>query len=149
MKVFLGSDHRGFALKEKVLAYLSARKIDVEDVGGYELDPNDDFPQFAYSAAVKIIGSDDRDPRGILLCGGGQGMAMAANRMHGIRAAVIWDEEEAKMSRRDNDSNVLCLPSRVIENDEKLWKSIIDAWLDEPFSRAARYIRRNAQLDEI
>jgi ribose 5-phosphate isomerase B len=149
MKVYLGSDHRGFALKEKIFAYLSSRDIDVEDVGDQTLDPDDDFPQFAYAAAVKIIGSDDKDPRAILLCGGGQGMAMAANRMRGIRAAVIWDEEEAKMARHDNDSNVLCLPARVIQDDDKLWQDIIDAWLKEPFANSARYIRRNRQLDEV
>lgn len=149
MRVFIGSDHQGFHLKEKIFAYLSNRDVEVEDVGDKELDPDDDFPQFAYSATVKIIGSDDKDPRAILICGGGQGMAIAANRSHGIRAVVVWDEMEAKMSRHDNDSNVLCLPARIVQDDEKLWQGIIDSWLSEPFAEAKRYIRRNRQLDEI
>ena len=121
-----------------------------EDVGDKELDPEDDFPQFAQLASLKVLGEDDAsDPRAILLCGGGQGMAMAANRFRGIRASVIWDDKEAKLTRNDNDSNVLCLPSRVLEKDEEEWKSIIDTWLETPFANAARYRRRNAQIDEV
>jgi ribose 5-phosphate isomerase B len=74
---------------------------------------------------------------------------MAANRFRGIRASVIWDAYEARMTRNDNDSNVLCLPSRVLHNDEKEWKDILDTWLDTPFASAARFKRRNAQLDEL
>ncbi len=150
MIVYLGSDHNGFHLKEKIFAYLSKRQYNVEDVGDTVLNPEDDFPEFAYKAAVKILGSQDNDPRAILLCGGGQGMSMAANRIHGIRASVIWDAQEAKITRHDNDSNVLCLPSRILEHaDEQLWKNIIDTWLDTPFAAAPRFVRRNRQLDEL
>jgi ribose 5-phosphate isomerase B len=149
MKIYLGSDHQGFALKEKVFAYLSKHNYDVEDAGDKILDPNDDFPEFAQAVAIKIIGCEDKDPRGILLCGGGQGMAIAANRFHGIRACVIWDAFEAKMARNDNDSNVLCLPGRILENDDHGWEGIIETWLNTPFAEAARYKRRNAQIDEF
>lgn len=147
MKIFLGSDHNGFHLKEKVFAYLSKRGYDVEDVGDRELDPDDDFPQFAGAAAIKVLGEDDA--RAILLCGGGQGMCMAANRFHGIRAAVIWDEKEAKMTRNDNDSNILCLPSRILDDEDAKWQAIVDTWLDTPFANAPRFVRRNRQLDEL
>lgn len=136
-------------MKEKVFAYLAKRGYDIETVGDQALDPDDDFPEFAQAAALKIIGSNDKDPRGILLCGGGQGMAMAANRFRGIRASVIWDAFEAKMTRNDNDSNILCLPSRVLEDDEKAWQGIIETWLSTPFATAARFKRRNAQIDEL
>jgi ribose 5-phosphate isomerase B len=150
MKIYLGSDHNGFDLKEKVFAYLAKRGIAVEEVGPQVLDPDDDFPQFAQMAALKIIGDTDDDPRAILICGGGQGMAMAANRFRGIRASVIWDSEEARMTRNDNDSNVLCLPSRVLDReDDQIWQDIIDTWLHTPFAAAARYKRRNAELDEL
>lgn len=150
MKVYLGSDHNGFHLKEKIFAYLAKRNIATEDVGDKELDPNDDFPQFAQMAALKVIGDEDSDPRAILICGGGQGMAMAANRFKGIRASVIWDAEEARITRNDNNSNVLCLPSRVLEQQEDLvWQDIIDTWLHAPFADAARYKRRNDELDEL
>jgi len=149
MKIFLGSDHQGFHLKEKVFAYLAKHGYEVEDVSSRALDPNDDFPEFAQAVSLQIIGSIDKDPRGILLCGGGQGMAMAANRFHGIRASVIWDAFEAKMTRNDNDSNVLCLPARILENDDSAWEGIIETWLSTPFANAARFRRRNAQIDEL
>lgn len=149
MKIFIGSDHMGFHLKEKIFAYLVKRGYEVEDVGDETLDPNDDFPEFAQAAAIKVIGSTDADPRAILLCGGGQGMAIAANRFRGIRASVIWDAFEAKMTRNDNDCNVLCLPARVLENDDSAWEGILETWLNTPFAAAVRYKRRNAQIDEF
>lgn len=150
MKIYLGSDHVGFDLKEKVFAYLAKRNINVQDVGDTVLNPDDDFPQFAQAAALKVIGDAEADPRAILICGGGQGMAMAANRFRGIRASVIWDAEEARMTRNDNDSNVLCLPARVLEReDDQIWQDIIDTWIHTPFARAVRYKRRNAELDEL
>lgn len=149
MKIYLGSDHRGFHLKESVFAYLAKHGYEVQDVGDETLDPNDDFPEFAQAAALQVIGSVDDDPRAILLCGGGQGMAMAANRFRGIRASVIWDAFEAKMTRNDNDSNVLCLPARVLEDDAKAWQGIIETWLSTPFATAVRYKRRNAKIDEL
>lgn len=149
MKIFLGSDHNGFHMKEAVFAYLAKHGYDVEDVGGAVLDPQDDFPQFAQAAAIKVLGEPSDDARAILLCGSGQGMAMAANRFHGIRASVIWDAFEAKMTRNDNDSNILCLPSRILEHDESGWQGIIETWLNTPFAAAPRYHRRNAQLDEL
>lgn len=149
MKIFLGADHQGFHLKESVYAYLVKRGYDVEDLGDKVLDPTDDFPEFAQAVALNIIASEDDDARGILICGGGQGMAMAANRFKGIRASVVWDAFEAKMTRGDNDSNVLCLPSRVVDTEDAGWQGIIETWLATPFANAARFKRRNAQLDEL
>ena len=153
MKIFIGSDHQGFHLKEKVFAYLAKHGYDTEDVGDKVLDPDDDFPKYAQMAAIKVLGEDEAtDPRAILVCTGGQGVAMAANRFRGIRAAVIWDKFEAHECRNDNNSNVLCLPARVVDapgDDLELWKEIIDEWLATPFAGAPRFIRRNAQLDEF
>jgi ribose 5-phosphate isomerase B len=150
MKIYLGSDHRGFHLKERVFAYLSKHDYDVHDIGDTVLDPQDDFPEFAQAAALRIIGEEEKnDPRAILLCGGGQGMAMAANRFRGIRASVIHDAHEAKMTRNDNDSNVLCLPADQLEHDEEALFGIIETWLNTPFAHAPRYVRRNRQLDEL
>ncbi len=150
MKIYLGADHKGFHLKNKVFAYLQKRGLEVEDVSGKELDPNDDFPQFAAAAALKIIGDDDTDVRGILLCGGGQGMAMAANRFKGIRAIVASTSDDARWGRNDNDANVLSLPARTLENDDdQYWQDIIDTFLGTEFSGAARFARRNQELDEL
>lgn len=153
MKLFLGSDHGGYYLKEKLEAYLAKRGYDFEDVGHSELDPDDDFPQFAAQAAVRVLGEEEEDnPRAILICRGGQGMAMAANRFKGIRAVVVTTPQEAKESRDDNDANVLCLPARLLDapgDDLELWKDVVDTWLSTPFAGAARYVRRNRQLDEL
>ena len=149
MKIYLGADHQGYHLKEQIFAYLSKRGYDVEGVGEEEYDPNDDFPLVAQAAALKVLGSDDKDPRGILICGGGQGVAMAANRYRGIRASVIWDAYEARMTRYDNDSNVLCLPARTIGDEEGTWQGIIETWLGTEFGNAVRFRRRNAELDEL
>jgi ribose 5-phosphate isomerase B len=149
MKIYLGSDHNGFHMKEKVFAYLAKHGYDVQDVGDEQLDPEDDFPQFAQAAALKVLGEEEGEARAILLCGGGQGMAMAANRFKGIRASVVWDAFEAKMTRNDNDSNVLSLPSRILESEDGTWEGIIETWLNTPFAAAPRYKRRNDQIDEL
>jgi ribose 5-phosphate isomerase B len=153
MKLFLGSDHGGYYLKEKLEAYLAKRGYEFEDVGDTELNPDDDFPQFAAQAAVRVLGEEEQDdPRAILICTGGQGMAMAANRFKGIRAVVVSSAQEAKESRDDNDANILCLPARLLDapgDDLQLWKDVVDTWLSTPFAGAARYKRRNHQLDEL
>jgi ribose 5-phosphate isomerase B len=149
MKIYLGADHQGFHMKEKVFAYLAKHGYDVEDIGNKELDPNDDFPEFAQMAATRVIGDDGKDPRAILICGGGQGVAMAANRFRTIRASVVWDAFEAKMTRYDNDSNVLCLPARVLQDNEAAWQGIIETWLNTEFAGATRFKRRNAQIDDF
>lgn len=147
MKIYLASDHAGFHLKEKVMAHLSKAKYDVEDEGDKVLDPADDFPQFAYAATTKVLGSDDPDARAILLCGSGQGMCMAANRVRGIRAALCWNEAVAHETRNDNDSNVLCLPVRFLSEEEIL--RIVDTWLKTPFSKAERHARRIREIEDI
>lgn len=148
MKIFLGSDHGGFYMKEKVFAYLSKNKLDVEDVGAKQLDAGDDYPQFAQLAVMRVLAEKEQDdPRAILLCRGGQGMAIAANRFPGIRASVVWSVEEARMTRLDNDSNVLCIPTDHVEDDEVT--SIIDTWLKTEFSNAERHIRRLKEIDSF
>ena len=148
MIIFIGADHRGFRLKDKVEAYLAKRNYPVEDVGALTYDQADDFPQYAAAAALKIIGSDDDDPRAILLCGGGQGMAMAANRFHGIRAVVVSDAEAARQTRVHNNANVLCLAADIFDSRDE-WQEIVDVWLGTAFSGKAQYERRNRQLDEL
>lgn len=149
MKIYLGSDHQGFELKQALFGYLSSHGYDVEDVGNRQLNPDDDYPQFAQMAALKILGDEDDEARAILVCGGGQGMAMAANRFRGIRAAVVRDAHEAKMSRLDNDANVLSLSAEQLRGDEEAVHGIIETWLNTKFSGAARHQRRIKEIDEI
>lgn len=149
MKIFIGSDHRGFILKESLEKFLTSRGYDVDDQGDEKLDPEDDFPVFASRVVTKMLTSDDSEPRGILFCGGGQGMAMTANRFKGIRAAVIWNVDEAKVVRNDDDSNVLALPAHLFEDDRQAMQDIVEAWLKTPFESVARRVRRIKEMDEL
>lgn len=150
MKLYIGADHQGYHLKDELFAYLVKRGYEVESVGESQLDVADDFPVFAQAVSLKVLGSEDGDARGILICGSGQGMAMAANRFRGIRASVIWDAYEAKMARHDLDSNVLCLPARIFtDTDKATWDGVLETWLNTPFSGAVRFRRRNTELDNL
>lgn len=146
-QIFIGSDHNGFNLKNDLKDYLIGQGYQVTDVGGEVLDPNDDFPEFAAKAATAVLTHDEA--AAILICGGGQGMCMAANRFKGIRASLLWDEYEAKMTRNDNDANIACLPGRLMEQDLSKCQAIIDAFLNTPFAAAPRFNRRNQQLDHL
>ncbi len=147
MKIYVGADHAGFSLKGKLVERLEKAGYDVVDEGDKTLNPDDDFPQFAQKTVLAVLGSSDPDSRGILICGSGQGMCMAANRFKGIRAALGYDREAARSSRNDDDSNVLCIPARVLDSKEA--DLIVDTWLTTLFAKAPRFIRRNAQLDEM
>ena len=149
MKIYLGADHRGFLLKESLEKYLTSRSYDVDDQGDQKLDPDDDFPVFASRVVANVLSSDDPDPRGILFCSNGQGMAMMANRYKGIRAAVVWNVEAARAVRNDDDSNVLALPAYLFEDDRQAMQDIVEAWLKTPFDPAARRIRRIKEMDEL
>lgn len=149
MKIYIGADHGGFHLKQQLVEYLARSGYEVEDEGNLKLDPDDDYPQFAARVASKVLASKDRDPRGILICKGAQGMGMAANRFKGIRAAVVWDAHEAYMTRNDNDSNVLCLSARLFETENETVHGTLETWLSTPFSSAARHHRRVRELDEL
>lgn len=146
MRIFVGADHNGFRLKEHIEAYVRSLGHDVKDVSGNKFDPHDDFPIHAAKVATNVLANPDSV--GILLCGSGQGVCMAANRYKGIRASLIWNEEEARSSRNDDDANILCLPAREFQTLDEV-KSMIDIWLKTPFDGAARFVRRIKQMDEL
>lgn len=141
MKVYLGADHAGFKLKEKIKKELSKLNIEFEDLG-VESERKVDYPKYAFAVGKKV--ASDRDSRGILICGTGTGMCIAANKVKGVRAAFAYDLYSAKMSREDNDANVLCLRGRKFSEKEAL--KIVRVWLDEKFSGLEKHKRR---LDEI
>ncbi|MEX0932138.1 MAG: RpiB/LacA/LacB family sugar-phosphate isomerase [Candidatus Saccharimonadales bacterium] len=147
MQIFLAADHAGFELKNTLLEYLVHKGYEVEDLGPYELSKDDDYPRYAYKLTTKVLGSEDDDPRGILLCDSGQGMAIAANRVPGIRAGVIWEVDLARKSRQDNNSNVLSLPAQYLTTEEAI--KITEAWLEEPFSGEERHKRRLEEIDHL
>lgn len=147
MLIFLGSDHNGLDLKRQVKSLLERAGHDVVDEGDQKLNPEDDFPVFAARVVSAMLASDEKEPRGILICGSGQGMCMAANRFKGIRAALCWNTQEARAARNDDNSNVLCLSAR--STDEAAAEEIVSVWLSTPFSGATRFIRRLKELDEL
>ena len=151
MRVYWGADHQGFYLKNKIRDDLTKAGYQITDYSNEQFDPDDDFPQFARAAARRVVDEEDDTDVAILICGGGQGMAMAANRIKGVRAIVAMSVDDAKYGRNDNDANVLCLPARILDKDYNapLWQDIIDAFLTTPFAGAERYIRRNRELDEL
>jgi RpiB/LacA/LacB family sugar-phosphate isomerase len=146
MKIAIGSDHAGWegdpGYKATLLEHLKAAGHEVTDLGPDHPDPVD-YPDFAQLVADALL--EDRAERGIIICGTGIGMCMAANRNPGIRAAVCWNEESAKLSREHNNANVLCLGRRLLSLEECL--HIADTWLATPFSGAERHERRVAKMD--
>jgi ribose 5-phosphate isomerase B len=147
MRIYIGADHNGFDHKSSLAEYLRKSGYDVVDAGDVKRTPDDDFPQFAARVVQSMRADDDNDVRGILLCGSGQGMCMAANRFRGIRACLAFDQEEARSARNDDDANVLCLSARSLDMDKTI--GIVHTFLMTPFAGAPRFKRRIQELDEL
>lgn len=130
LKVVIGSDHGGFNYKKTIIDYLKSRNIEVFDAGTYNKE-SCDYPVIAKEVAKKIVSGEYN--RGILVCGTGIGMSIAANKVQGIRAALCGDTYSARMTRQHNNSNVLCLGERVI--GENLMLDIVDIWLKTELDR--------------
>ena len=145
MKIHLATDHAGLELKEKVKLYLSDLNYEVIDHGAYEYDALDDYPDFIFPCANAV--SNDPESKGIILGGSGQGEAMAANRVKGVRAAVFYNgpEEIIKLSRQHNNANILSLGARFM-SEEEMYK-IIELWLVTDFE-SGRHQKRIEKLDE-
>lgn len=141
MKVFIASDHAGFALKRVLLEQLRAKGLEVEDLGTYSED-SVDYPDFAHALASRV--ATHPEARGILICATGIGMSMAANRHHGVRAALCHDAYTAEMARRHNNANVLCLGGKV--TGEAVAKQMVDIFLATPFE-GGRHHRRVTKLE--
>ena len=145
MIIHIATDHAGLELKEKVKSYLSKLDYEVVDHGAYEYDALDDYPDFIFPCAEAV--SNDPNSKGIILGGSGQGEAMAANRVKGVRAAVFYNgpDEIIKLSRQHNDANILSLGARFMSELE-MYK-IIELWLSTDFE-SGRHKRRIEKLDE-
>lgn len=136
MKIAIGTDHAGFEYKEKIKAFLMAQGHEVKDFGTFS-DASCDYPDFVFPAA-NAVASGDYD-RGIVLGGSGNGEAIAANKIKGIRCTVCWNALSAEMARRHNDSNVLSLGQRMIEESDVT--DIVQTWLDTPFDGGRHQLR--------
>lgn len=135
--IYLASDHGGFEVKERVKTYLKQNHIQFKDVGPTNLNPDDDYPDYVIPAAEAVAATDST---AILACRSGQGAAIVANKVPGVRAVVCQDEECVRSSRNDDDANILSLPADYL-TDLGLVK-IVKAWLETPFSADARHLRR-------
>ena len=144
MKIYLASDHAGFELKEQIKVHLKEQNFEVEDIGPFAYEPDDDYPDFVIPAARKVAEDPERN-RGIVLGGSGQGEAIAANKVQGVLAAHYYGGplEIIELSRRHNDSNLLSLGARFIDKD--LAFKAIDLWLRTPFD-GGRHVRRIGKI---
>lgn len=155
MKLYIGSDHAGYKLKETIKKYLDEQKVSYVDLGNQEYDPDDDYPDFSYKVANKIY--YEPGARGILFCGSAVGACITANKVKGIRAASVRSVGEAKLAVEDDDVNVICLAGgqqvqkkvRGIGIPDALAKKIVKAWLDARFSKAKRHQRRIDKIKSI
>ena len=144
MKIYLASDHAGFNLKQFLGGLLKDHGHDVEDCGALEMDPLDDYPDFIITAAVKV--ANNPNSRGIIMGGSGQGEAIAANRIKGVRAVVYYDGpiDIVKLSRTHNNANILSFGARFITQEKAA--DTVDLWLSEPFE-GGRHEKRINKLD--
>jgi ribose 5-phosphate isomerase B len=143
MKIALGADHAGFELKEKIKQYLLEKGITVDDRGTYS-PQSVDYPDYAFRVAEEVAAG--KADSGILVCGSGIGMSIAANKVHGVRAAHVTSEMEAQLSREHNDANVLAVGGRVL--DEGTARRIVDRWLKTDFA-GGRHQQRVEKITAI
>lgn len=139
-KIVIGSDHAGFEMKEKIKKAF-ASKYQFTDKGTYSAD-SVDYPDYAHKVAEAVVSGSFE--KGILLCGSGNGVAMAANKHHGIRAALCWTPEIASLARQHNDANILCIPARFV--DEKTAFEMIERFFDISFE-GGRHLKRVEKID--
>lgn len=135
--LYIASDHAGFERKEVLKEYLGELGYDPIDLGATEFDPTDDYPDYAFELAQRVV---EDEAMGIVLCGSGQGVCIASNKVQGIRAILGYNVFAARSSRADDDANILCLPGRDLE--EETVQEIVKAWLETPFTGEDRHQRR-------
>ena len=156
MKIFIGCDHAGFELKQVLVPFLRELGNEVYDKGAHEFNPEDDYPDFIIPVAREVA-KNSENCRGIIIGGSGQGEAMAANRFHGVRAAVFNGQYEPRdgravpqeivIIREHNNSNILSLGARFLSVEEV--KSAVELWLKTPFTLEERHSRRLKKLEEL
>lgn len=143
MKIAIGSDHAGFEDKEKVKKQLAELGYEYEDVGTNSTE-SVDYPIYAQKVAEKVASGEVE--QGLLICGSGNGMQIAANKIHGVRAALAWNEETARLARQHNDANVLSVPARMISPEEV--SKVVKSYLDAKFE-GGRHQRRVEEISEL
>lgn len=144
--IYIASDHAGYQLKKYLTRFLKVRlKRDFEDLGPHEYDKDDDFPDFAAKVAKKVAGK--KDALGILICGSGQGVCIAANKFKGIRASLGYSIEATEFARKHDHANVLCLAGRVLSNEHAI--AIVKTFLETEPKEEKRFLRRIEKIRKI
>ncbi len=143
--IYLGADHRGFELKTSLKKRLLDEGLQVTDLGADRLDPTDDYVDFAQKVAEATV--EDEINKGIILCGSGAGVDMVANKINGVRSALVFDIARAKQAREHEDANVISLPADILD-EESAWE-MVKIFIDTPFSGEERHIRRLNKIEEI
>ncbi len=146
MKIFFASDHAGFQMKNELLEFVIDLGYETEDCGAYELNPEDDYPEFVKKAA-EAVSKNPKDSKAIILGGSGQGEDMVADKFPNVRSAEYYggNLEVLRLSREHNDANVLSLGARFLSVDEA--KEAVKLWLETPFSGDERHQRRNERIN--
>jgi ribose 5-phosphate isomerase B len=142
MRVYIGSDHAGFELKQHLVQWLLTAGYEVVDVGADALEPEDDYPPYCIDAATRTVA--DPGSLGIVIGGSGNGEQIAANKVPGVRAALAWSEETAELARAHNDANVVGIGARMHTPEQAV--DIVTAFLQTPFSQEDRHARRIAEV---
>ena len=142
MRIHIGADHAGLELKSALIQHFTEKGHEVKDHGPYEYDALDDYPDFCIPAAQAVV--NDPGSFGIVIGGSGNGEQISANKVKGVRAALAWSVETAKLAKQHNNANVVAIGGRMHSIDE--CKTILDAFIAEPFSNDERHIRR---IDKI
>ena len=145
MVVYIGADHGGYKLKGEIKKYLTELGYELEDMGAHALNLNDDYTDFVFPVAQKVVA--DPKSRGIVIGRSGQGEAIATNKVKGIRAAVCFSEEMARRTRDHNNSNILSLGADFVEVETA--KRIVKVFLETPFPGEKRHVRRLKKIEEI
>jgi ribose 5-phosphate isomerase B len=138
MRVYLGSDHAGYELKQRLIEHLGTAGHEPIDCGPFGYDAEDDYPPFVLAAAAATVA--DTGSLGVVIGGSGNGEAIAANKVPGVRAAVVWTDETALLGRQHNDANVISLGARMVSEDDAV--RFVDIFLATPFSGEERHARR-------
>ncbi len=143
-KIFLGSDHGGYGLKQKIIEFLQSKNYEVEDVGCYS-DESCDYPPFGKAVGKKVV--ENKGALGIVTCGAGVGISIAANKVKGVRCVLANSVEQTKLGREHNDTNVLSMGGRTHFDDDPL--DIVDTFISTQTDTSNRHMRRRGMLDEL
>jgi ribose 5-phosphate isomerase B len=144
MRVYVGSDHAGYELKAHLTGYLTERGYEVIDIGPHSYDPDDDYPAFCLATGERVV--SDPGSLAVVIGGSGNGEQIAANKVPGVRAALAWNTDTARLAREHNDANVVAVGARQHSLDEAA--ALVETFLGTPFSQDPRHARRIAQIAE-